>query len=169
MSQEKLLVSIVTFKELSLSIITWNGIMVCKLLKLDRNKKYQLILCTSLVLDKNTWNYITVQIICVNNNVKLATVVEGDQKASFWIATTPRCRGGRYFFLKHCSILPLIRTLYCWVLSKEVSSTIFKVFGMTRPGIEPRSPGPLSEHSTHEANEPVYENCLQIISIKISS
>ena len=24
-----------------------------------------------------------------------------------------------------------------------VSSTIFKVFGMTRPGIEPRSPGPL--------------------------
>ena len=42
-----------------------------------------------------------------------------------------------------CSTLHLIRTLYCWVLSKEVSSTIFKVFGMTRPGIEPRSPGPL--------------------------
>ena len=32
--------------------------------------------------------------------------------------------------------------LYCWVLSKEVSSTIFKVFGMTQPGIEPRSPRP---------------------------
>ena len=30
-----------------------------------------------------------------------------------------------------CSTLPLIRTLYCWVLSNEVSSTIFKVFGMT--------------------------------------
>ena len=30
------------------------------------------------------------------------------------------------------------------MLSKEVSSTIFKVFGMTRPGIEPRSPGPLA-------------------------
>ena len=29
------------------------------------------------------------------------------------------------------------------MLSKEVSSTILKVFGMTRPGIEPRSPGPL--------------------------
>ena len=29
------------------------------------------------------------------------------------------------------------------MLSKEVSSTIFKVFGMTRPGIEPRSPGPM--------------------------
>ena len=35
------------------------------------------------------------------------------------------------------STLPLIRTLKFWVLSKEASSTIFKVFGMTRPGIEP--------------------------------
>ena len=42
-----------------------------------------------------------------------------------------------------CSTLPLIRTLYCWVLSKELSSTIFKVFGMTWPGIEPRSSRPL--------------------------
>ena len=41
------------------------------------------------------------------------------------------------------STLPLICTLYRWVLSKEVSSTIFKVFGMTRPGIEPKSLGPL--------------------------
>ena len=30
--------------------------------------------------------------------VKLATVVEGDQKAPFSIATTPRCRGDRYSF-----------------------------------------------------------------------
>ena len=30
------------------------------------------------------------------------------------------------------------------MLSKEVSSTIFKVFGMTRSGIEPRSPGSLA-------------------------
>ena len=37
-----------------------------------------------------------------------------------------------------------MRTLYCWVLSKEVSSTIFKVFGMTRPEMELRSPGPLA-------------------------
>ena len=42
------------------------------------------------------------------------------------------------------STLPLIRTLYCWVLSKVVSSTIFKVFGMTQPWTEPRSPGPLT-------------------------
>ena len=30
--------------------------------------------------------------------VKLAIVVEGDRKALFSIATTPRCRGGRYSF-----------------------------------------------------------------------
>ena len=36
----------------------------------------------------------------------------------------------------NCSTLPLIHTIYCWVLSKEISSTIFEVFGMTQPGIE---------------------------------
>ena len=30
--------------------------------------------------------------------VKLATIVEGNPKAPFSIATTPRCRGGRYSF-----------------------------------------------------------------------
>ena len=51
---------------------------------------------------------------------------------------------GRVLLLSlDCSTLPSIGTLYCWVLSKEVlSSTIF--FGMTRPGIEPWSPGPLA-------------------------
>ena len=38
---------------------------------------------------------------------KLATVVEGDQKAPFLIATTPRCRGERYSF-------PWIAPLYPW-------------------------------------------------------
>ena len=33
-----------------------------------------------------------------SKKVKLMTVVEGGQKASFSIATTPRCRGGRYSF-----------------------------------------------------------------------
>ena len=52
---------------------------------------------------------------------------------------------GRVLLLSlYCSTLPSIRTLYCWVLSKKVSSTIFKVFGMTRPRNEPRSPGPLA-------------------------
>ena len=38
--------------------------------------------------------------------VKLATLVEGDLKAPSLIATTPRCRGGRYSFHWICSTLP---------------------------------------------------------------
>ena len=34
----------------------------------------------------------------VKKKVKLATIVEGDPKAPFSIATTPRYRGGCYFF-----------------------------------------------------------------------
>ena len=68
-----------------------------------------------------------------------------------------RCRGqpeGSLFNRYYTEVLgrPLLfsldssasPTLYCWELSKKVSSTIFKVFGMTRSGIEPRSPGPLA-------------------------
>ena len=44
------------------------------------------------------------------NKVKLAIVVEGNQKAPFSIATTPRCREGRYSFPW---IFTLNRTLYC--------------------------------------------------------
>ena len=42
------------------------------------------------------------------------------------------------------SYFTLICTLYCWLLSKEVSSNILKVFGMTWPGIEPRPPRTLA-------------------------
>ena len=41
------------------------------------------------------------------NKVKLATLVEGDPKAPFLIATTPRCREGRYS-------IPWIALLYSW-------------------------------------------------------
>ena len=34
----------------------------------------------------------------LSKKVKLATIVEGNPKAPFSIATTPRCRGGRYSF-----------------------------------------------------------------------
>ena len=72
----------------------------------------------------------------------LATIVKVNQKAPFSIATTMRCGREHYSF-------PWIAPLYHWYilyiaeLSKEVSSTIFIVFGMTQPRIEPRSPRPL--------------------------
>ena len=43
--------------------------------------------------------------------VKLATIVVGDPKAPFSIATTPRCRGGSYFLFLDHSTLPMILTL----------------------------------------------------------
>ena len=42
--------------------------------------------------------------------VKLVTIVKGDPKAPFLIATTPRCRGGRYSFpsLLHFTLDPYL-------------------------------------------------------------
>ena len=37
---------------------------------------------------------------------KLVTIVEGDPKVSFSVATTPGCRGGRYFFLWIAPLYP---------------------------------------------------------------
>ena len=45
----------------------------------------------------------------VVSKVKLATIVEDDPKAPFSIATTPRCRGGRYS-------IPRIAPLYPWTV-----------------------------------------------------
>ena len=74
--------------------------------------------------------------------VKLATVVQGDPKAPFSITTTMRCvRGGANHF---SGLLHFTLDTDLILLSKEVSCTILKVFGMTRPGIEPRSPSPLT-------------------------
>ena len=65
------------------------------------------------------------------------TLVEGDQKDPFSIATTLRCREG------HNSI-PWITPLYPWPWPYNASSTIFWVFGITWPEIEPWSPEPLA-------------------------
>ena len=76
--------------------------------------------------------------------VKLATFSQGWPEVSLFNNYYTELEGRALLLSLDCSTLPLIRTLYHWVLSKAVSSTIFKVFGMTRPGIEPRSSGPLT-------------------------
>ena len=77
----------------------------------------------------------------------MATIVEGDPKAPFSIATAPKCRGGRYSFL---GLLHLTLELYLIMLSVKQGGIKyhFWVFGMTRPRIEPRSPGPLANTLT---------------------
>ena len=78
------------------------------------------------------------------SKVKLSPFSRGRPEGSLFNSYFTEVSGRVLLLSLDCSTLPLIRTLYCWVLSKEVSSTIFKVFGMTRPRIEPRSPGPLA-------------------------
>ena len=50
--------------------------------------------------------YIYIYIYAYICKVKLATIVEGDPKAPFSIATTPRCRGGRYFIPRIAPLYP---------------------------------------------------------------
>ena len=75
--------------------------------------------------------------------VKLAILVEGDPKAPFSIATTLRCGEGTFPFL---GLFHFILDAYLIMLSvkQAIIEYHFWVFGMTRPGIEPRSPGPLA-------------------------
>ena len=49
-------------------------------------------------------DFVSKLVVC--KYVKLATVVEGDPKAPFSLATTTRCRRGRYSFLWVASLYP---------------------------------------------------------------
>ena len=73
----------------------------------------------------------------------LVTVVEGDLKALFSIATTPRCRGGRYSIPWIASLYTDPRLIMLSVKQGGIKYH-FWVFGMTRPGTEPWSPEPLA-------------------------
>ena len=71
------------------------------------------------------------------------TVFKGDPKALFSIATSPRCRVRHYYFLWNalCTLDP-----YFIMLSVKQGNIKyhFLVFSITRPGIESRSPAPLT-------------------------
>ena len=73
--------------------------------------------------------------------VNLETVVEDDSKTRFLIATTPGINS--YYFQ---GFLNFTLDLYLIMLRLKQGGTQyhFWVFDMTRPGIEPRSPGPLT-------------------------
>ena len=72
----------------------------------------------------------------------MATVVKYDPKAPTSLATTPRCRKGATPIpgLLRFNLDPYLIILR---VKKDTSSTIFEVFGMTRPWTEPRSLRPL--------------------------
>ena len=89
---------------------------------------------------KKTANYD----IQYKNKSKVVFVSRGQPESSLFNSYYTEVSGRVLILSLDCSTLPFIHTLYCWVLSKEVSSTNFKVFGMMQPEIEPRSPGPLA-------------------------
>ena len=67
----------------------------------------------------------------------MATLVEGDLKAPFSIATTPRCRGGRYS-------IPWIAPLHPWSLpysAKQGSIKSFESLVWLNLGLKPGLPG----------------------------
>ena len=64
--------------------------------------------------------------VTVGKKVKWTTLVEGDLKAPFSMATRPRCRVGTLLHSLDCFTLPLILTLSSRVLSKVASSTLFE-------------------------------------------
>ena len=70
-------------------------------------------------------------------------LVEGDPKAHFSIATTPKCKRGTSLFPL---LLHLYLDTYLIMLSIKQSGIkyYFVSFGMTRPGIEPLIPGGLA-------------------------
>ena len=70
------------------------------------------------------------------------TVVEGDPKVPFSIATTLRCRGGRYS-------IPWIGP-YPIILSAKQGD--IKYHFLTRPGIELPVSRAIGKHSTHKTN-----------------
>ena len=74
---------------------------------------------------------------------KLVTVVDGDQKAPFSIATTPRCSRGFYSFPWIAPLYPRYEPHIVVCKARRYQVPFFKVFGMTRPGIEPSTPGSL--------------------------
>ena len=75
--------------------------------------------------------------------VSWPTIVKGDPKSSFSIATTMWCKGGRYSFPW---ILPFTPDPYFKIFSimQGVIKYNFLSFCMTRPGIEPQDQGLLA-------------------------
>ena len=61
---------------------------------------------------------------------------------------TPKCRGGRYSFFSGLLNFTLDPYLIYLSAKQRGMKYHFWVFGMTRPGIEPRPPGPLANTLT---------------------
>ena len=87
-----------------------------------------------------------------NVRLKLTTLVEGDPKAPFSIATIPRCKEGRYS-------IPWIAPLYPWsyliVLSAKQGGIKYHFLSLKYNSTEDWTPvsQTIGQHSTHSTND----------------
>ena len=88
-------------------------------------------------------NHLSQVIQCQNHPCKVGDRCRGWPESFLFTSYCTKMKRRALLLSLYYSTLPLIHTLQCWVLSNEVSSTIFWVFGMTRLKIEPWSAGPL--------------------------
>ena len=83
------------------------------------------------VLDRNTFIYI--------RKLSWPTVVEGDPKVSFSLASMPRCWGGELCFSLDCFTYPWSVPCNAECQARKHQLPFFLVFVMTPPRVEPRS------------------------------
>ena len=76
-------------------------VFVCACLSRETQRQISLYIYTT-HMQIRTYIYMHINV----SKVKLATIVEGDPKAPFSIATTPRCRGGRYSIPRIAPLYP---------------------------------------------------------------
>ena len=123
----------------------WHYKFFCPLIYLFRcNNKYackcKKICMSAYVLIKT--NELLVWIHQLGKNLKASDLSQGWSEGSFFNSYYTEVYGRALLHFLDCSTLLLILN-FNLVLSTAASSTIFWVSGMTRLGIEPRSPGPL--------------------------
>ena len=96
------------------------------------------------------------------NQVKSTTLVEGDPKVAFSIATPPRCRRERYSISR---IAPLYLDPHLIVLSAEQDGLQYHFLSLCYDSTWDWTPDPrtIDEHSTHLANSPVTADVLTVI------
>ena len=111
--------------------VSWVCNISCPFMRIRRcqssAKDREIIVCTCIYISKS----------------KVGDLSRGWPKGSLFNSYYTEELGRTLLHSLDFSTLPLIHTLWCWVLSKGTSSTFFLVFGMTWPGIEPQSSRPL--------------------------
>ena len=84
--------------------------------------------------------------------VELATVVENDLKAPFSIASTPRCRGGRYFIPWNAPLYPW----YCYILTFDPAQKCYsKVIVIEMASNRKRSRGRIKAYDMGQGEGPI--------------